>query len=402
MTVIVWVCFAVGVVCLLATWASVIGSLIVPRALHSNLSRLTAGATSAVFGLATKGKLSYVARDRILAWQSPMSLLVRLVVWVALFDLAFTLMLLPFVDGDPWRAGSEAGSAMFTLGYAAPNNLGNTILVYAAAYTGLVVVALQIGYLPTLYAAFNKREEEVTLLVSRAGSPSWGPEILVRTRFGRASQDSSNELAELYQHWERWAAAVAESHSAYLTLVWFRSPSAYSNWLISLLSVMDAAALQLSLSPSTVPNTRARLVLRMGFTCLNQVARATGIVVEEDADPDAPLDVTFEDFEEAVALLKSVDYPVEVTSEQAWPHFRGWRVNYERVAYELAYSIDAPPAKWSGKRRFDSEPIVPFRPKNRTASGVRPDDPQMMVRRDRTSQPGGGDSGSQPQGTSAG
>ena len=58
-----------------------------------------------LFGLATKAKLSYEARDRILAWQSPMSLLVRLVVWVVLFDFSFTLLLLPFVNGDIWQAG---------------------------------------------------------------------------------------------------------------------------------------------------------------------------------------------------------------------------------------------------------------------------------------------------------
>ena len=32
----------------------------------------------------------------------------------------------------------------------------------------MIVVALQIGYLPTLYSAFNRRETEVALLVSRA------------------------------------------------------------------------------------------------------------------------------------------------------------------------------------------------------------------------------------------
>ncbi|BAS15425.1 ion channel [Arthrobacter sp. Hiyo8] len=180
-----------------------------------------------------------------------MALFVRLLVWVIVFDLSFSLLLLPFVDGDLWQAASEAGSAMFTLGYAAPSNVGNTVLVYVAAYTGLIVIALQIGYLPTLYAAFNRREAEVTLLVSRAGSPSWGPELLVRTRFGMAAQTSTSELSELYQRWERWAADVAESHSTYLTLVWFRSPSPQSNWLNSLLSVMDAAALQLSLSPGS-------------------------------------------------------------------------------------------------------------------------------------------------------
>ena len=73
---------------------------------------------------------------------------------------------------------------MFTLGYSAPRGVRMTVLDYFAAFTGLIVVGLQIGYLPTLYAAFNRRETEVTLLVSRAGLPAWGPELLARTRFG--------------------------------------------------------------------------------------------------------------------------------------------------------------------------------------------------------------------------
>jgi hypothetical protein len=381
LTALLWVGFSVGAAGVLLTWISVIGTLIVPRPLRSALSRVTGQATMKLFHALLRPVSSYELRDRILSWQAPMSLFVRLLVWMVMFFASYSLLLLPFVGGDIFKAASEAGSAMFTLGYAAPNNAGNTVLVYAAAYTGLTVIALQVSYLPTLYAAFNRREADVTLLVSRAGSPAWGPELLVRTRYGRAAQDSSGELAELYQTWERWAAEVAESHSTYLTLVWFRSPAPQSNWLISLLSVMDAAALQLSLTPGTAPNTRARLVLRMGFTCLNQVARAVHIPVEEDADPDAPLNISFADFQAAVDVLHSVDFPVEVSAEQAWPHFRGWRANYEKVAYALAYAIDAPPSMWSGPRRFASEPVMPHRPKNRTAQGVRPDDPQMMGRR---------------------
>lgn len=379
-----WACFSVGLAGVLLTWMSVIGTLIVPRPLRSTLSRVTSLATMKVFRAITRPVTSYEARDRILAWQAPMSLFVRLLVWVILFDVSFSLLLLPFVDGDIWQAASEAGSAMFTLGYAAPSNVGNTMLVYAAAYTGLMVIALQVGYLPALYAAFNRREAEVTLLVSRAGSPAWGPELLVRTRFGMAAQTSTSELSELYQRWERWAADVAESHSTYLTLVWFRSPSPQSNWLNSLLSVMDAAALQLSLSPGSAPSTQARLVLRMGFTCLNQVARAIRIPVDEDPDPDSTLDMTFEDFQAAVEILRAADYPVEVTAAQAWPHFRGWRVNYEKVGHALAYAIDAPPSMWSGPRRFPSRPIMPHRPKNRTSREVKPDDPQIIGQRKTT------------------
>jgi hypothetical protein len=376
-----WAAFAAGCALLIITWMSVIGTLIVPRPLRSRLSTFSGLITFRAFRVLTAKVKSYEARDRILAWQSPMSLFVRLAIWMVLFDVAYTLVLLPLVGGDLLRSFDEAGSAMFTLGYAAPDQLSNTVFVYLAAFTGLVVVALQVGYLPTLYSAFNRRESEVTLLVSRAGAPSWGPELLIRTRFGLDTVDGTSELGQLYATWERWSAEVAESHSTYLTLCWLRSPGTHANWLISLLSVMDAAALQLSLSPSTAPNLRARLFLRMGFTCVNQVARALAIPVEDDADPDGPIAVTFEEFRGAVEMLRSVGYPVETTAEQAWPHFRGWRVNYERAAYAIAFTIDAPPALWSGPRRFPTAAIAPGRPANRVSAAARADDPQLTRRR---------------------
>lgn len=373
-----WLAFSLGVLLVLTTWLSVIGTLIVPRPINSRISKYSGLATVRLFSAICRPLQGYRARDRVLAWQAPMSLFIRLVVWVALFDVSYALMLLPFVHGDVGAAFNEAGSALFTLGYAAPEQVGSTALVYIAAFSGLVVVALQIGYLPTLYAAFNRRESEVTLLVSRAGAPAWGPELLARTRFGLATTDGTVELGELYQTWERWAAEVAESHSTYLTLCWLRSPRPEANWLISLLSVMDAAALQLTLSPSIVPALRARLVLRMGFSCLNQIAQATGIPVIDDADPDAEIALTFEEFAEAVQMLQSIGYPVEVSAEQAWPHFRGWRVNYEPSMYALAYMINAPPALWSGPRRWGLEPLPPHRPANRVATEARDDDPQLM------------------------
>ena len=365
---------------MLAAWVSVIGTLIVPRPIRSRISRFTGQTTIKAFVLLCRPVRSYRTRDRILAWQAPTSLFVRLTMWVLMFDVGFALMLLPFVHRRVASAFDEAGSGLFTLGYAAPSHAGGTALVYAAAFSGLVVVALQIGYLPTLYAAFNRREAEVTLLVARAGEPAWGPELLARTRFGLAGVDTSGELAGLFRTWERWAADVAESHSTYITLCWLRSPRPEANWLVSMLSVMDAAALQLSLSPSLVRPLDARLALRAGFSCLNQIAEAVGIPPVTDPDPDAATVLTQAEFAEAVATLRSVGYPVEVEPEQAWPHFRGWRVNYEPVAYALARLIDAPPALWSGPRRWAAEPIPPKRPGNRVARDTRADDPQHLIR----------------------
>lgn len=379
-TAVRWLAFAVGLGVVLTTWMSVIGTLIVPRPIRSRISKFTGLFAIALFAFVTRPVRDYPLRDRVLAWQAPMSLFIRLATWVALFDVGYALMLLPFAAGRLSRAFDQAGSSLFTLGYAAPSHVGSTAVTYVAAFSGLIVVALQIGYLPTLYNAFNRRESEVTLLVSRAGAPAWGPELLARTRFGLTSVDGTLEMSELYQTWERWAAEVAESHSTYLTLCWLRSPRSDANWLISLLCVMDAAAMQLSISPSITPALRARLALRMGFTCMNQIAQAIGFDVVEDADPDAEIALTFAEYEQAVEMLRSLSYPVEVTAEQSWPHFRGWRVNYEAVVYELARRIDAPPAMWSGPRRWRSAPVPPNRPANRLAAEASADDPQVVRR----------------------
>jgi hypothetical protein len=109
----------------------------------------------------------------------------------------------------------------------------------------------------------------------------------------------------------------------------------------------------------------------MGFTALRQIATTMRLPINEDPDPDETISVAYEEFAAAVEMLRSVDYPVDVSTEEAWPHFRGWRVNYESVAYALAFAVDAPPALWSGIRRWPFEPIGPNRPATRQASDAR-------------------------------
>lgn len=362
-----WFGFAAGVLILSATALSIVGTLVVPRSINSRISRGCERGVDTVFLLCTRRLRSFLRRDRILAWQSPITLLVRLAVWIGLLVVGYGLVLLPIAGGPIMFAFSEAGSSMFTLGYAAPTNTASTALDYVAAYTGLVVVGLQVGYLPTLYAAFNRRETLVTLLISRAGVPAWGPEILARTRWGIFDGDPRPVLDELFEEWERWSAEVAESHSTYLTLVRFRSPQPLSHWLTSVLAVMDAAALHLSLAPASEPKLSARLCLRMGFVALNQIARAMRLPVVDDPDPSGPISVSYEEFSTAVSMLDVLTYPIERTIDEAWPEFRGWRANYDATALALARALDAPPAQWSGGRRWPSTPIPPQRPATRRA-----------------------------------
>ena len=369
-----WFGFGAGLLLVLGTLLSVAGTLVVPRAVNSPVSLSVEWFLDVLFLVITRPVRTFERRDRILAWQAPMSLLVRLAVWLGLLIVGFALLLLPSLKGHLGQSFSEAGSSVFTLGYAVPASGDSTTLEYLAAFTGLVVIGLQVGYLPTLYSAFNKRETEVTLLGSRVGVPSWGPELLARSRWGIQDGNTAAVLETLFFSWERWAAEVAESHTTYFTLTRFRSPRPLSHWLTSLIAVMDAAALHLAVAPSREPKLAPRLALRMGFVAMEQIARTMRQEVSDEPDPDAPISLTFTDFQQATAMLREVDYPIERSDEEAWPDFRGWRANYDATALLLARQLDAPPALWTGTRRWPSTPIAPRRP------------PAMMVplaRRDR-------------------
>jgi hypothetical protein len=367
-----WIGFAAGLVVVISTLMSVAGTLVVPRAVNSPLSRTVEWFLDVVFLFLARRLHSFYCRDRLLAWQAPLSLLFRLAVWMGLLIAGFALLLLPSLKGHLGQAISESGSSIFTLGYAVPASGDSTTIEYLAAFTGLVVIGLQVGYLPTLYAAFNKRETEVTLLTSRAGVPSWGPELLARSRWGIQDGDIAPVLETLFFSWERWAAEVAESHTTYATLTRFRSPRPLSHWLTSLIAVMDAAALHLAVAPSSEPKLAPRLALRMGFVALRQIAGTMRESAPDEPDPDTPISLTYDDFRQATAMLREVGYPIERSDEKAWPHFRGWRSNYDATALLLAKQLDAPPALWTGPRRWPSTPIAPVRPAAMVTRSDRP------------------------------
>ena len=361
-----WGAMAIGLFLVLGSASSLIRTLVVPRALISKLSVIVARRVVRKSFLFLAARFNdYETKDKILAYSAPVSLIVLLIVWLGLFGLGYSLILWALVDGQFSDALREVGSSLFTLGFLSSDDSTGTIIDFIAAFTGLIVIALQIAYLPTIYSAFNRRETLVTMLQSRAGAPAWGPEILARHHIVGLVE----ALPDFYAEWERWAAEVGESHTTYPVLITFRSPHPLRSWALGLLAVLDSAALYLSLSPSKAP-TQARLCLRMGFTALRYIADVSRIPYDADPFPEDPIELTYEEYMHGIERLRQVDFPMERTPEEAWPHFHGWRVNYESVAYEVMERIVAPPGPWSGERtRLRGVTIEPQRPADR-----RPDD----------------------------
>lgn len=360
---------AAGALVLVLVLSSILRTLVVPRGLYSALVFRLWWALRRLLRL-TAVRKDYASIDRAQTWLAPLMLIGMLATWLAGALLGFGLLLYSLSPLSWPAAFREAGSSLFTLGFASGARLKLSVLDFVAAATGPVLIALQIAYLPTLYAAYNRRELEVTLLQARAGEPAWGPEILARQWL----VDTETALPTLYRAWERLASDMGESHSTYPVLLTFRSPRPHRSWLVGLVAVMDAAAMQLALDPRLAP-PEARLVLRAGFTALRDIARALRLPFDADPSPDATIRLTFAEFDAAVAMLESAGFPAQRPPKEAWPHFRGWRVNYEAIAYELCRRCDAVPALWTGPRDFPSGSIPPERPADRRPGEGRPELP---------------------------
>jgi hypothetical protein len=351
----------IGLAILVTTVGSILRNLIVPRGVDSILVRLLWNGTHAVLHTVARPLRTYLAKDKLLAWLAPIVLLATLLWWLGSLFLAYGMLLYAFSDLSFVEALREAGSSLFTLGFASTRRSQLTVIDFVAAATGPLVIALQIAYLPTLYNAYNRRETEVTLLQARASEPAWGPELLAR----QSLVGTVDELGRLYENWERLAADIGESHSNYPILLAFRSPRPYRSWIVGLLAVMDAGALHMALAPTAPTTPAARLMVRAGFTALRDIARVLRIPFDPDPNPEDPIKLTYEEFAEGVAWIERAGFMAERPVEEAWAHFRGWRINYEQIAYALARMVDAVPALWSGDRDWPAAPLPPIRPVDR-------------------------------------
>jgi hypothetical protein len=361
MSMVRWLGFAVGLFLLLATAWSVIKTLLIPRSAHSVFGEVLGWLSRGFYRKLTARVTDLRQRERILAAAGPAWLVLLLVTWLACLLLGYALLLWPLRGGGFPGAMEEAGSSIFTLGFVRPSGPAPSAVVFLAAASGLALVAMLIAYLPVLYAAFNRREIQVTTLEALAGSPPWGPELLSR----QALIGDVAYLPKVYDRWTEWAADILESHTNYRTLVYFRSPDPQNSWLLGLLAVLDAAALQLAVNPSSAP-AEARPLLRVGYTTMRKLAKSNGLAVPNDPRPDDPLVLTLEEFGEAMDHMRRAGWEFEREANEAWPHFRGWRVNYETAAYALASFLDLPPAVWSGTRPgHRPPPQLPVRPPHR-------------------------------------
>lgn len=342
-----------GVSIILATLMSAVRTVILPRGVPVRLGRRVFRIMGALFEFRVGKDASYRRRDRIFALYAPVTLLVLLVTWLTLTFVGYTLVFVA-IGIDPLRdAATVSGSALLTLGLVHPDAIGATLISFTAAAVGFILLALLISYLPTLYAVFSRREAAVMTLETRAGSPPSAATML--ERYWRI--EFFDELAALWERWEGWFVELAETHTSFPAIAFFRSPQPDHSWITAAGTVLDAAALRCS-AVDAPREPRAELMIRAGYLALRRIAAFFGFLFDEDPRPDDPISITRPEFDQACDRLAAEGMPIRRDRDQAWRDFAGWRVNYDTVLLELAALTHAPPTPWTS----DRSPIVSGRP----------------------------------------
>jgi len=338
--------FLVGVIVVLLTLFSAISTFVLPRSARSPLTRFVFGLLRSGFDLPLHFAKTYQRRDAVMAYYAPLGLMLLLPTWYLLISTGYAAMYWGLGFGNFVDVYQLSGSSLFTLGFASPRGFLISALTFSEAMLGLILVALLIAYLPTMYAAFSRREQNVNMLEVRAGNPPSAVEMLLR--FGRIH--GLEKLGDYWRAWESWFADIEESHTTLATLVFFRSPRAEISWITAAGAVLDAAAL--TLSAVDVPyEPSAALCIRAGYLALRRIANHFELPNPQLPHfPDDAITVERAEFDATLTRLEAAGLPLKPDREQAWMDFAGWRVNYDSALITLCVLVMAPFAPWSSDR----------------------------------------------------
>lgn len=337
--------FLAGSGLVMATLFSAMRTFVLPRAAPDLFVRVIFLTLRQVLALRLRFARSFEARDRVMAVFAPIGLMLLLPGWLALVCVGYTAMFWAVGVVPLYAAFKLSGSSLLTLGFASADGVLQLLLAFSAAVIGLILVALLIGYLPTIYAAFARREAQVTLLEVRAGQPPSAVEMLLR--FHRIH--GLDQLDEVWHTWEAWFADIEESHTSLPALVFLRSPNAHHSWVTASGAVLDGAALLQSAVDWPVSALPA-LCARAGYLALRHIADFFGVVYNPDPHYPDPISITRAEFDAACETLAAAGVPLKEDRELAWKNFAGWRVNYDTVLLALASITMAPLAPWSSDR----------------------------------------------------
>jgi hypothetical protein len=337
-----------GIVIIILSTGIAIRTFMIPTGAPPLINRVLFRFTQALFDAVIRPIRSEARRHSVLSLFAPVSLLVVLSVVLGMIGFGYMFALYGAGIKPMLRAFLFSGSALSTLGFESPgNNFWVIILSSLEALTVMTIVALLIGYLPTIYSSYQQREQAVDNLDELAGSQPDGIKIVdaYLNTFG------PSRLGELWQTWISWFTDLATSGSTLSGELYLRSSRWDRSWICAAGAMLDAAALvESSLDLSTDP--AADRLVRLGSRVLRAVLEPLSLRCPEQPKwPETPINITQQEFEEAYDHLQQSGLPMKTDKSAAWAGFAQHRVQYECSLMTLV-RLKKPPrgARWTTDR----------------------------------------------------
>jgi hypothetical protein len=283
-----------------------------------------------------------------LAAFAPVALLTMFLIWAAALVLGYGLVL----NGLAQQIRPEppdfitsiyiSASTLVPLAYGdfVPEGFLARGVIIAESATGVVLAALAITLLFSLYESFRAREELVVSLDALAGAPPTAVQLLETA----AKHHMRPPLDDTFEEWRKWSAMVLESHLAYPLLVYFRSSHDNEAWINSFGAVMDAAVLSLS-TVDDGSEGPAHLMFTVGTHLVEDMSWVFNIKSSDD-----PI-VERSEYDAAVQRLIKAGYRIRDV-EKGWKQFAELRARYATGLNQMALWLAIPPAQWIGDRSY--------------------------------------------------
>jgi voltage-gated potassium channel Kch len=285
-------------------------------------------------------------REAMLGLFGPLSLLLLLITWAVALLTGFALLqwgLSNLGEGPDSHVSFTtflyfSASTFFTLGLGdvVPHTPILRFVSVLEAGTGFGILAILIGYLPVIYQSFSRREQTISLLDARAGSPSSAGELLRR----HGEDRRMDALGPLLAEWEHWSAELLESHLSYPVLVYYRSQHDNQSWIAALTTILDCCSLIIS-GVECPAKWQARMtfaIARHAVVDLSQILGTPPVAPTHDRLPP-------EDLERLKALLTGAGVMLE-SSQQQGEKLAQLRSMYEPYVNTLADRLMFSLPKW--------------------------------------------------------
>jgi hypothetical protein len=270
--------------------------------------------------------------DTLLGFFGPLALIVQLVVWAIGLVIGYGLLEWA-VAGGSFNERFLSSSGLFLSAGASGGSTALRVVQLFEAATGVGVLFIVIGYMPSVYSAFSRRETAVSQLATRGGSPPAAGTLLHRA----AGREQWQGLERDLRSWEAWAAELMETHLSYPLLSFYRSQHVNQNWLAALTAMVDVAALVKATSADGELEG-ADVTYRIGRHALADLALQFKLET-------APVDrLSDEDFDDLFSIVERSTVAT-IDRESARRRLDKLRALYEPNAQALAdfLALDLPP-----------------------------------------------------------